>query len=105
MIMLVTGNCPISSVLDFAKKAVEESAADPIPDYIHRSNYYKFGGDGIILYALFEIDEGMEKKAIAEIESRMLRFGLSIEGLKWTLEPLVSLEEVFAMLGSTEPLL
>ena len=103
MVFLATGTCPMSSVIDFVKQAVEESVDDPLSDYIKRSTYYKFGGDGIVLYALFEIEKGMEEEAIAEIEGRMIRFGLSIDGVKWTIEPLITLDEVFALLGSVKP--
>jgi hypothetical protein len=100
MLYMGIGTLSISSVADFAKSSIDESINHPQPEYITRNIYLKFGGDGIQIYVIFDVDKGKEEEALMSIMGRAIRFGLSIEDIKWTFEPIMTLEEGFTLLST-----
>jgi hypothetical protein len=93
---------PLRSMADLGREAVNDSANDPYPDYIKRKIYYAFGGDGMFIYVIFDIEQGMEEEALKNIEARALRFGATIGDLKFELRPLISFEEGFEIADTLE---
>ena len=102
MLYMGIGTLPISSAVDFAKSSIEEATSHPRPDFIKSDIYLKLGGDGIQIYVFFDIDKGREEEALMDILGRAIRFGLSVEDIKWTFEPIMTLEEGFTLLSTAQ---
>jgi len=103
MLLMVTGTYPVTSAADFGKLAIDEMKNNPYPDFIKRNYYFKFGGDGVIAYIIYDIEEGNEEAARKDISSRMFKMMHSVKGLTASLEPLFSVEEGFSWLSMVAP--
>ena len=96
---MLTGSCPGTSIVDWARLGVETLANNPYPDFIKRDYYFAFGDDGLKTYTIFDIEKGKEEEGLKDIQNRLFKFGISIQGMKASLEPVLTLEELFASLG------
>ncbi len=98
MKFLLTGTMPIMSALEFARKSIEESTSDLKDEYSTRTAYCRLGGDGVILYIIFDVDKDRVEEALSRIQARAVRYGLVVEGMKWDLVPIYGIEEAITWL-------
>ena len=106
MLLMLSGSCPGSSIVDWARLAVETLATNPYPEFIKRDYYFMFDEDGIKTFTIFDIEKGREEEGLKDIQNRLTKFSISIEGMKAKLDPVFTLEDVFAVVGqlaSLEP--
>jgi len=95
---MVTTTYPTKSAVQVGKVAVKVLAEAP-PPYVKRLGpYVAAGGDGIKGYTLYEIERGHVEEGIKEVTKRMVPF-FSIEGYKYTLETLLTVEEALPLVG------
>jgi hypothetical protein len=90
---------PFTSAFDFTRKVIETLSSNPYPDYVKRNYYFKPSGNGIQVYVVYDIDKGKEEEGLQDIMSRMCQFGTCIEGVSGTLEPVLTAEQMLAMMG------
>jgi hypothetical protein len=103
MLLMATVCFPATSAAEFGKKAVEELAGNPYPEFTKRDYYFKFGADGIVMYVIYDIEKGNEEAALRDIRERMFKFSNSIEGFKPVLEPIMGFEEAFSVINMATP--
>jgi len=95
---MVTSTYPTKSAVQMGKVAVEILAKAP-PPYVKRLGpYVTAGGDGIKVYTLWDIEKGHLEEGIKEVTKRMVPY-FSIEGYKYTLETLLTVEEALPLIG------
>jgi hypothetical protein len=98
-----TSTYPVISAVDFGKFAVDELKNNPYPDFIKRNYYWKWGGDGLIMYVIYDIEEGNEEAALKDINSRGAKAAQSVKGLVGNIEPLMNIEDIFSLFSMTAP--
>ena len=103
MLLMATVRFPVTSAAEFGKKAIDELANNPYPDFTKRNYHFKFGGDGIIMNIIYDIAEGNEEAALHDINNRLFKFSRAIEGFKPVLEPIIGFEEAFTLISMTAP--
>ena len=99
MLFLATMTYPGSSIVDITKLALKTLAENPYPEYTKRNYYYTYGGEGMKGYIVYDIEKGKEEEGLKDILDRMAMMSMSIEGVKFTIEPVITLEEAFATVG------
>ena len=98
MFFMVTQTYPTKSVAEVGKVGMELLAKAP-PPYVKRLGVYiAAGGDGMKTYILYEIEKGQVEEGIKELNKRYVAY-FNIEGWKFTIEPLMSVEEALPLLG------
>ena len=99
--MLLMNECyfPFTSATAFTRKALATLSSNPYPDYVKRTYYVKPTGDGYKLYTVYDIDKGHEEEGLLDVVNRACQFGPCIQGLKGTLEPVLTIEQMFAIMG------
>jgi len=98
MFFMVTQTWPTKSTAQVGKVGVE-ALAKALPLYVKRLGpYIVAGGDGFKSYSLYEIEKGQVEEGIKELNKRFVAF-FNIEGWKYTIEPLMSVEEALPLLG------
>ena len=98
MFVMLTMIWPTKSSAEVGKVAVE-SLAKALPPYMERLGpYIAAGGDGLKGYSLYEIEKGHVQEGILEVTKRMVPY-FSIEGYKYTIEPLSTAEEALSLIG------
>jgi len=98
MFLMVTQTYPTKSVAAVGKVGAEALAKAP-PPYVKRLGLYIApGGDGIKNYSLYEIEKGHVQEGIMELNKRFVAY-FNIEGWKFTVEPLLSVEEALPLVG------
>jgi hypothetical protein len=90
---------PSTSVIAFMRKSIETLTSNPYPDYVNRNYYFKPSGDGIKVYVVYDIDKGKEEEGLIDVMSRAIQFGIGIEGVSGTLEPVLTAEQMLAIMG------
>jgi hypothetical protein len=96
MLFMVNMTYPITSVMDIGKEFL---TSDPLPDWLTRpSIHIAWGGAGIKQYVLYEAAAGHEQEAVPTLSKRMLHFN-SVPGVMVTVEPVMTMEEAFPLLG------
>jgi hypothetical protein len=103
MLLMATIRFPATSGAEFGKKAIDELANNPYPAFTKRNYYFKFGGDGLMLYIIYDVEEGNEIAALKDINSRLFKFSQDIEGFSPILEPLMGFEEAFSLISMKAP--
>jgi len=97
MFFMVTHMYPTKSTAEVAKVGMETLAKAP-PPYVKRLGpYVAPGGDGFKTYVLYEIEKGHVEEGIKEVNKRLVAY-FNIEGWKFTVEPLMTVEEAVPML-------
>jgi hypothetical protein len=98
MLFMVTETWPTESSVEVGKAAVG-ALAKALPSYVKRLGpYIAAGGDGIKAYNLYEVEKGHEDEGYKELMKEEVPY-LSIEGYKFTVEPLLSVEEALPLVG------
>jgi len=98
MLFMVTETWPTKSSVEAGKVAVE-GLAKALPPYVKRLGpYVTPGGDGIKAYNLYEVEKGHEDEGYKELMKEEVPY-LNIEGYKFTVEPLLSVEEALPLVG------
>ena len=98
MLFMVTETWPTESSVEVGKVAVG-ALAKALPSYIKRLGpYVTPGGDGMKAYVLYEIEKGHVDEGFKEVTKRHVPY-FNIEGWKYTIEPLMSVEEALPLLG------
>ncbi|MEW6553335.1 MAG: hypothetical protein AB1384_03485 [Actinomycetota bacterium] len=103
MLMLSTVTFPATSAAEFVKKAIEELTNNPYPEFTKRDYYFKFSGEGLVMYIIYDIAAGNEEAALRDINERIFKFSNAIDGFKPTLEPLIGFEDAFSLINMTAP--
>lgn len=103
MKLLMTGTFPFSSAIDFATKSLEESISGIESDVKARTTYLKFGDEGLIINAILDIEKDKVEDALMQVQARAVRFGIAVNGMKWRVEPIFSVEEALNMLSQEQP--
>ncbi len=98
MFFMVTQTYPTKSVAEVGKVGMELLAKAP-PPYVKRLGVYiAAGGDGMKTYILYEIEKGQVEEGIKELNKRYVAY-FNIEGWKFTVEPLMTVEEALPLIG------
>ncbi len=98
MFFMMTQTYPFKSAAEVGKVGVKVLAKAP-PPYVKRLGIYiTAGGDGVKSYVLYEVERGHVEEGIKELSDRFALF-FNIEGWKYTLEPLATVEESLARVG------
>lgn len=103
MLIMSTASFPVSSAVDFAKKATEELTTNPYPGFTRRDYYFKFAGDEIVMYVIYDIEAGHEREAMFDINQRVFKFIQAIKGFKVEMEPVYGIEDAFSMMNMDTP--
>jgi len=97
MLFMVTQTYPTKSATEVGKVAV--GTLGKAPSSVKAVGIYITpGGDGIKSYSIYEIEKGHVEEGIKELHKRYVP-NFSIEGWKYTIEPLLSVDEALAILG------
>ena len=98
MLFMVTSTWPAKSSVETGKVAVEILAKGP-PPYVKILGMYPTpGGEGIKNYSLYEVEKGHVDEGFKELLKSYVAY-FSIEGWKFTVEPLLSVEEALPLIG------
>jgi len=98
MLFMVTETWPTKSSVDVGKVAMGV-VAKALPPYVKRlDNYVTPGGDGIKAYVLYEVEKGHVDEGYNGVLKVYVPF-FSIEGYKFTVEPLLSVKEALPLIG------
>jgi len=98
MFLMITQTYPTKSVAEVGKVGMELLAKAP-PPYVKRLGVYiAAGGDGMKTYILYEIEKGQVEEGIKELNKRYVAY-FNIEGWKFTVEPLMTVEEALPLIG------
>ncbi len=98
MFFMVIETWPTKSSVETGKVAVG-TLSKALPPYVKRLGLYVTpGGDGIKAYNLYEVEKGHEDEGYKELMKEEVPF-FSIEGYKFTVEPLLSVEEALPLVG------
>ena len=106
MLLMLSGSCPGTSIVDWARLGIETLASNPYPEFIKRDYYFVFGEDGMKTFTIFDIEKGKEEEGLKDIQNRLTKFSISVKGMKARLDPVFTFEDVFAAVGqlaSLEP--
>ena len=103
MKFLLTGTFPLSSAIDFATKSLEESIIGMEDEYETRTMYLRFGDEGVIIDIVFDIEKDRVEDSLLRLQSRAVRFGVAVNGMKWRVEPIFTVEEALDMLSQEQP--
>jgi hypothetical protein len=101
MKFMAEATLPLSSAIEFVSKSVDESTHND-QSFGARHLYFRLGGDGVIVRVFFEIKEGAAEEALLQILGRMVRFGLSVEGIKWNIDPVFTMQDGLKALSSSD---
>lgn len=102
MWFMVNETWPSKSSAEVGEKAVEY-LSKPLPSYMKRIGpLVTAGGDGVKAYMIFEVEKGHEEEGVKEIIDGEAPF-LSIEGYKFTVEPVLTAEEALPLVGLAPP--
>lgn len=99
MLLMNESHLPFTSATAFTRKALETLASNPYPDYVKRTYYVKPTGDGYKIFVVYDIEKGHEEEGILDVTTRACQFGSCIDGLTGTLEPVLTIEQMFAIMG------
>jgi len=98
MFLMITQTYPTKSVAEVGKVGMELLSKAP-PPYVKRLGVYIVpGGDGMKTYILYEIEKGQVEEGIKELNKRYVAY-FNIEGWKFTVEPLMTVEEALPLIG------
>ena len=100
MLFLGISTFPGTKINAAASKMMEILVNDPPPDYIKRTYYVTFGGKGIKMYALYDIEEGKEAEGFKAVAKRNAEMIQSVEGMEVTFEAAMSIEDAFAAINT-----
>jgi hypothetical protein len=90
---------PLKSVAETAKLFVEGLKDDPLPEYVKTlAMYAEYGGKGMTVYHIFEIEKGHEDEGLKALAKSYIRF-YDIEGFEVTSKAVLTAEESLPMLG------
>ena len=98
MFFMVTQTYPTKSVAEVGKVGMETLAKAPPPHVKRLGIYIAAGGDGMKTYILYEIEKGQVEEGIKELNKRYVAY-FNIEGWKFTVEPLMTVEEALPLIG------
>jgi hypothetical protein len=98
MLFMVNETWPSKSSVDVGKKSVELEGRERPPYLKSLGPYVGVGGDGIKSCVIYEIEKGHEEEGLKEIVGLFAQL-LSIEGYKFTIEPVFTMEEALAFVG------
>jgi hypothetical protein len=98
MLFMVASTWPTKSSVQVGKVAVEIFAKGPPPHVKRLGLYITPGGDGMKAYNLYEVEKGHEDEGYKELMKEFVPF-FNIEGYKFTVEPLLSVEEALPLVG------
>ena len=98
MLLMLTQTYPTKSVAAVAKVGMEVLAKAPPPHVKRLGVYITPGSDGMKSYTLYEIEKGHVDEGFKELNKNLVAF-FKIEGWKYTVEPLLTVEEAVPMLG------
>jgi len=98
MLFMVTHTYPTKSTAEVAKVAVEVLAKAPPPYVKTLGLYVTPGGDGMKAYNLYAVEKGHVDEGYNGVLKVFVPF-FSIEGYKFTVEPLLSVEEALPLVG------
>ena len=97
MLLMLTQTYPTKSVAEVAKVGMEVLAKAPPPHVKRLGVYITPGSDGMKSYTLYEIEKGHVDEGFKELNKNLVAF-FKIEGWKYTVEPLLTVEEAVPML-------
>lgn len=103
MIFLSTMTYPGTSLTTAAKKFVDIVTNNPLPEYIKRTYYVVYGGKGVKVYILYDIEDGKESESFKEIPKRFNDILQSVEGAEVNIEVLLKIEDALASIGMQAP--
>ena len=103
MLFLAKMIMPARSVKDFVKTAVETLANNPYPEYTKREYYGRFVGEELELTVIYDIERGKEEEGFLDIGRRGYPCYQSVDGLKASIDPVFTLEQLFALVSQTTP--
>jgi hypothetical protein len=98
MLFMLTMTWPTKSSGEVGKVAVENLAKASPPHVKRLGLYLTPGGDGMKAYVLYEIEKGHIDEGFNEVTKRHVPY-FSIEGWRYTIEPLLSVEEALPLVG------
>ena len=98
MLFMLTMTWPTESSGEVGKVAVENLAKAPPPHVKRLGLYLTPGGDGMKAYVLYEIEKGHVDEGFKEVTKRHVPY-FNIEGWRYTIEPLLSVEEALPLVG------
>ena len=98
MLFLLTMTWPTKSSGEVGKVAVENLAKASPPHVKRLGLYLTPGGDGMKAYVLYEIEKGHIDEGFKEVTKRHVPY-FSVEGWRYTIEPLLSVEEALPLVG------
>jgi len=98
MLFMLTMTWPTKSSGEVGKVAVENLAKASPPHVKRLGLYLTPGGDGMKAYVLYEIEKGHIDEGFKEVTKRHVPY-FSIEGWRYTIEPLLSVEEALPLVG------
>jgi len=98
MLFMLTMTWPTKSSGEVGKVAVENLAKASPPHVKSLGLYLTPGGDGMKAYVLYEIEKGHIDEGFKEVTKRHVPY-FSIEGWRYTIEPLLSVEEALPLVG------
>jgi len=98
ILFMLTMTWPTKSSGEVGKVAVENLAKASPPHVKRPGLYLTPGGDGMKAYVLYEIEKGHIDEGFKEVTKRHVPY-FSIEGWRYTIEPLLSVEEALPLVG------
>jgi hypothetical protein len=103
MIAMLNETYPISAAIEVAKIFIEELKTNPHPDYMQMLGLYAhWGGDGIVVYAYYQIEDGKVDEGVKDLTSRELKFA-SVDGYKVQFQVVLPVAEALALVGMEMP--
>ncbi len=103
MLLMSISTYPVTSAIDFGEFAMDELKNNPYPDFIKRNYYWKWGGAGLMMYVIYDIEKGNEEAALKDINIRSIKSMQAVKGLVGNIEPLMNIEEIFSLGSMTAP--
>lgn len=98
MLFMLTMTWPTKSSGEVGKVAVGNLAKASPPHVKRLGLYLTPGGDGMKAYVLYEIEKGHIDEGFKEVTKRHVPY-FGIEGWRYTIEPLLSVEEALPLVG------
>jgi len=98
MFFMMTETYPTKSIAEAGKVAVEAYTKAPPPHVKTLGLYIAPGGDGVKSYALYEIEKGHVDEGYKGLLKVYVPF-FNIEGWKFAVEPVLSVEEALPLVG------
>lgn len=99
MFVMLTTTYPLDKTVEVAKRFIKAQQETPAPPFIKTVGVFVTSSleSGMKVYGISEIEAGKENEGLQEISRGMIPF-FDIEGLRYQIEPVLSVEEAISML-------